>query len=144
MEPYFQEKLTERNHALDGHFSKKTLQFKRKPSKDDDDSDCDWDDECLDSELDEDGLVNVERTGVFCNDLSEFTEFLVRVRKLNIEDTMIKIGIDDGQSLLKVCMSLQSLSSIASEDQKKRSKYSEVSIFKGLMTVKPSAPKRAT
>ena len=101
-------------------------------------------DECLDSELDEDGLVNVERTGVFCNDLSEFTEFLVRERKLNVEDTMIKIGIDDGQSLLKVCMSLQSLSSIAAEDQKKRSKYSEVSIFKVLMTVKPSAPKRAT
>ena len=133
MTPNFKEKLPKRNHALDNHFTKKTLQFKRKHVPDDED-DSDEVMEGLEPDVDEDGFIKVERTGVFCKDITEFTNFLIDERALDPNDTTIKIGIDDGQNLLKVCMSLQSLTKIASEDKKARSTYADVSIFSCLFT----------
>ena len=60
VEPNLREALTEKNHQLDELFEVKTLLMKKKPKKNNDDKDTNPDE----TPLDENGYLNVKRTGV--------------------------------------------------------------------------------
>ena len=94
--PHLKANLTASNHILDDHFVQKEINMKFKPKKKKDD-DSDHSDDEDDLVVGEDGLVNIKREGVFCKDLDAFTNFLIDERGLNPDDTMIKVGMDDGQ-----------------------------------------------
>ena len=122
--------MTARNHYLDPHFKKVELDLKFKPAKKDlaDSEDEISDDEGDDTvKVDENGCIDIKRVGVFINDLDEFVAHLIVHRALDPEKTLVKIGLDDGQGIFKVCMSLQSYQSASKEPTPKRSKYSDVS-----------------
>ena len=51
---------------------------------------------------------------------------LMLLRVLDPVSTLVKIGLDDGQGIFKVCMSLQSYLTASEEARPKRAKYSDV------------------
>ena len=77
-------------------------------------------------ELDEDGLRNIERPLVFCNDPEEFIYTVVMDRHLDPEDVTVKLGLDDGQKILKVTAQVLTQQTEDTDESKgKRAKYSE-------------------
>ena len=123
--------MTARNHYLDSHFKKVNLDLKFKPAKkdlaDSDDETSEEEDDL--AELDENGCIDIKRVGVFTNELDEFVAHLMVHRVLDPETTLVKIGLDDGQGIFKVCMSLQSYETAREETKPKRAKYSDVCGF---------------
>ena len=124
--------MTDRNHYLDEHFRKVELDLKFKPAKkdiedsDDDDSEDEIGEKVV---LDENGCVDIKRVGVFTTELDEFVAHLMQLRVLDPETTIVKIGLDDGQGIFKVCLSLQTLTPAQDQIKPKRAKYSDVIIF---------------
>ena len=73
----------------------------------------------------EDKLEEVERPVVFCNDTKSFIYDIILERGLPIDNSLVKIGIDDEQGILKV--NVQVVSKEGQTDEKQtRSKYNEV------------------
>ena len=100
------------------------VKLKHKPKKKKDDSDS----EESDSNLDEDGLLDILRPVVVCTDPQEFLHKVMLERNMEVEKTDIKIGADDGQKIFKI--NVQLMSKIQEEvelDSKSRASYSEVS-----------------
>ena len=115
-----------RNHFLDGHFKKVDLKLKFKPpKKNSDDSESEQEEE-TNVKVDKDGCIDIQRVGIFTNELDELVAHLMLDRVLDPESTLVKIGLDDGQGIFKICMSLQSYISASEENQPKRSRYSDV------------------
>jgi hypothetical protein len=122
------EEMKARNHFLDGHFKKVDLKLKFKPhKKNSDDSESEQEEEEMNVKVDKDGCIDIQRVGIFTNELDEFVAHLMLDRVLDPESTLVKIGLDDGQLIFKICMSLQSYISASEENQPKRARYSDVS-----------------
>ena len=51
--------------------------------------------------------MTVERVGVYCNDCDSLLKEVLSVREMNPHETTVLVGLDDGQGLLKVCMTVQ-------------------------------------
>ena len=94
--------------AMDEFFQTVDLDLKFKPPKkqnngSDYESDAEEDD--LDDEptveLDEDGFIDIKRAGVFTTDLDEFVSYLMVHRVLDPATTLVKIGLDDGQVVIR-------------------------------------------
>ena len=49
----------------------------------------------------------MERIGVFCNDCDSLLKEFMSIREMNPHETTVLVGLDDGQGLLKVCMTVQ-------------------------------------
>ena len=99
--------MTERNHYMDKHFRKVDLDLKFKPAKkDSEDSDDNSEDEYDKAVKDENGCVDIKRVGVFTNELDEFVAHLMQLRVLDPNTAILKIGLDDGQGIFKVCLFL--------------------------------------
>ena len=119
------ESRVEQNHCLDDLFEGRMVKLKHKPKKKKDDSDS----EESDSNLDEDGLKDILRPVVVCTDPQEFLHKVMLERNMDVENTDIKIGADDGQKIFKI--NVQLMSKIQEEvelDSKSRASYSEVSL----------------
>ena len=119
------ESRVEQNHCLDDLFEGRMVKLKHKPKKKKDDSDS----EESDSNLDEDGLKDILRPVVVCTDPQEFLHKVMLERNMDVENTDIKIGADDGQKIFKI--NVQLMSKIHEEvelDSKSRASYSEVSL----------------
>ena len=105
------EEIKTRNNFLDGHFKKVDLNLKFKhPKKNSEDSDSEQ----------EESNVEVDKDG--CIKRNELDEFVAS----DAESTLVKIGLDDGQGIFKICLSLQSYISASEENQPKRARYSDV------------------
>merc|ERR1711872_1101262 len=85
-------------------FSVKKLQMKIKQKQK---AETDPKDVGIAPDLDEKGYVTVERIGVFCNDCDSLLKKLLSIREMNPHETTVLVGLDDGQGLLKVCMTVQ-------------------------------------
>ena len=119
------ESRVEQNHCLDDLFEGRMVKLKHKPKKKKDDSDS----EESDSNLDEDGLKDILRPVIVCTDPQEFLHKVMLERNMDVENTDIKIGADDGQKIFKI--NVQLMSKIQEEvelDSKSRASYSEVSL----------------
>ena len=95
------------NHSLDDLFHGKYMSLKYKPKKrkDDDTSEDEVED---DMELDAEGCLNIDRPVVVCRDPQELVAKVMHDRNMNPENTLIKIGADDGQGLFKLNVQLMS------------------------------------
>ena len=69
--------------------------------------------------------VKVEIPVVFAKDTEELACLVMKERNLDPGNTTVQVGIDDGQGLLKVMMSLKESSLGEESVSKKKSKYSE-------------------
>ena len=121
--------LEARNHSLDPLFDCRDTMFKQKPKKkkksNGDEEDDDEDERSDDENMDDDGIRNIERPLVVCNDPQDFLYGVMMDRNMDPEETMVKIGLDDGQSIFKVTAQL--VTPAIEEDTKgKRDKYAEV------------------
>ena len=96
--------------------------------------------------LDERGRKTVMRTGVMilinrnlhhlikfqvvCNDPDQLVQTKIAEAGLDIHKAMVKVGLDDGQGMLKVCATIEELQDEAEEGSKKRRAcYKDVRIF---------------
>lgn len=70
VEPKLKAALTARNHMLDNLFSEMTLAMKKKPKAKKDSDDKESESSAKPLELDEDGYLTVERTGVMLKSVS--------------------------------------------------------------------------
>ena len=121
------EDRVETNHSLDDMFEGRLVKLKLKPKKKKDD-DSDSDDSESDSEYDEDGLKDIVRPVALCKDPREFIYRVMMERNLDIENTDIKIGADDGQQIFNINVQLVSKDQPELEaDPKTRASYSDVS-----------------
>ena len=119
------EEIKTRNNFLDGHFKKVDLNLKFKPPKNNSE-DSDSEQEESNVEVDKDGCIDIKRVGIFTNERGEFVSHLMLHRVLDAESTLVKIGLDDGQGIFKICLSLQSYMSASEESQPKKARYSDV------------------
>ena len=63
----------------------------------------------------------VERTLVYCHDISGLIDHIYQHRELSQEDRYyIKIGIDGGRSFLKVCLNLEKYDNFTSQDNQNK------------------------
>ena len=74
--------------------------------------------------MDEYGLIDTERPVVFCQDPKSFIYNIMMERNMDIDNTLIKIGIDDGQGILKINVQITEHGS-SGDCSKSRSKYSD-------------------
>ena len=80
VEPYLQIGLSLRNHQLENMFYMKTMDMKVKPKKVHDKQIIE---EGQESIIDGEGLLTVNRPGIFVRDVTSFTKFLVSERSLD-------------------------------------------------------------
>ena len=109
------EARTEMNHSLDQYFDVRQVNLKEKPKKLEDDDIDKWTDN-----VDEDGHHDIVRPVVVCKDVKEFIYHIMMERNLDPEDTVVKIGADDGQKIFKLNVQLLKRSQDVEDD-----KYSE-------------------
>ena len=112
----------EQNHSLDNLFEGRMIKLKRKPKKK---KDLDSDSDESDCELDENGMQDIVRPAVLCTDPQEFLYKVMMERNMDVQNTDIKIGADDGQKIFKINVQLMSKIEKQSEPPS-RSSYSEV------------------
>ena len=115
----------EQNYSLDHLFEGRMVKLKHKPKKKKDDDDDD-DSEESDSELDQDGLKDIVRPVVVCSVPQEFIYKVMMERNMDIDNTDIKIGADDGHNIFKINVQLVSKEQKDSTS-KSRASYSDVS-----------------
>merc|ERR1719186_1373133 len=101
------EDRVEQNYSLDHLFEGRMVKLKHKPKKKKDDDDDD-DSEESDSELDQDGLKDIVRPVVVCSVPQEFIYKVMMERNMDIDNTDIKIGADDGHNIFKINVQLVS------------------------------------
>ena len=137
VEPQLKSALFERNHKLDSLFTVKTLAMKKKPKKADDSAKSSSEIQAEarlrenTESLDESGYITILRTGVVCNDCDSLVKDTLSVRGFNPHESSVLVGLDDGQGMVKIYVTVQSnkVDSAADNDileDKKRSHYSEV------------------
>ena len=128
VESHVKSKLFERNHQLDDLFDVRTLPMKQKVKKGGNPEDGEV--------LDERGRKTVMRTGgiilnnknfyhliklkVVCNDPDQLVQTKIAEAGLDIHKAMVKVGLDDGQGMLKVCATVEELQDEPAEGSKKR------------------------
>ena len=112
----------ERNHSLDHLFEPKTLEFKSKPKKGDDEDSNDYTED--DQLLDENGLKTIIRPAAVCTDIKELVYSTMMMRNMTPDNTAIKVGADDGQGILKITLQLLTKDKVEKEEE--RAKYSQV------------------
>ena len=97
------------NHSLDDLFHGKYMSLKYKPKKrkDDDTSEDEVENE-NDLDLDTEGCLDIDRPVVVCKDPKELVAKVMLDRSMDPENTLIKIGADDGQGLFKLNVQLLS------------------------------------
>ena len=119
----------ERNHSLDHLFEGRMLKLKLKPKKKKaTDSDSESEVEDSDSVLDSDGCKDILRPAAICTDPEELIYKFMLERGLDMENTDIKIGADDGQGIFKLNVQLVSKKKESLDvDTKSRASYSSVS-----------------
>ena len=78
------------------------------------------------SELDQDGLKDIVRPVVVCSVPQEFIYKVMMERNMDIDNTDIKIGADDGHNIFKINVQLVSKEQKDSTS-KSRASYSDVS-----------------
>ena len=78
--------------------------------------------------MDEDGLKDILRPVVVCTDPQEFLHKVMLERNmLDVANTDIKIGADDGQKIFKINVQLMSKSLEDELEPRSRAYYSDVS-----------------
>ena len=125
MEPNLKNALYERNHRLDDIFTISTLQMRKKVKKDKTVGEVKNKVDNEKSEpLEKDGVKIVNRTGVglilvicmnihlifiqvFCNDCDGLVQEALKVRGHKPHDSTVLVGLDDGQSIMKICTTIQ-------------------------------------
>jgi len=117
------EDRVEQNYSLDHLFEGRMVKLKHKPKKKKDDDDDD-DSEESDSELDQDGLKDIVRPVVVCSVPQEFIYKVMMERNMDIDNTDIKIGADDGHNIFKINVQLVSKEQKDSTS-KSRASYSD-------------------
>lgn len=129
VEPGSREDRVERNHSLDHLFEGRMLKLKLKPKKKKaTDSDSESEAEDSDSVLDSDGCKDILRPAAICTDPEELIYKVMLERGLDMENTDIKIGADDGQGIFKLNVQLVSKKKESLDvDTKSRASYSSVS-----------------
>jgi hypothetical protein len=114
----------EQNHSLDNLFEGRMVKLKRKPKKK---KDPDSDSDESDCELDEDGMQDIVRPVVLCTDPQEFLHKVMMEINMDVQNTDIKIGADDGQKIFKINVQLMSKNDNEKySEPQPRSSYSEV------------------
>ena len=68
---------------------------------------------------------DVEKTVVYAKDVEELAGFVMKERNLAPENSVVQIGLDDGQGLFKVLMSVKAKDTATEEPKAKKTKYSE-------------------
>ena len=131
VDPYFREAMQERNHAFENFFRHEKVRFmeyytpdaegpafgedgsrKKKPQKQ---------------------LRPVEKSLAYCTDVNAFVTEIIAERGLDPERTIVQIGLDDGQGLIKVMMTIKTLEDdqhLVLMDKKRRSSYSDYAPLK--------------
>ena len=120
----------ERNHSLDDMFEGRMVKLKQKPKKQkkkDSDSETDSGDETESEALDHEGCRDIVRPVALCSDPQEFIFKVMQERHVDIDNTDIKIGLDDGQNILKINVQLVSKDK-PHHPSSRRASYSDVSI----------------
>ena len=115
------------NHSLDSLFEGKHMQLKHKPKKKKTDISEEEDSSDEEVELDDEGCLDIVRPVVICSDPGEFIAKVIVERNMDPEQTVIKIGADDGQGLFKLNVQLLSREGETGSDG--RAKYSDVSRY---------------
>ena len=101
------------------------MQHKHKPKKKTADNSEEGDSSDEEIELDDEGCVDIVRPVVICSDPAEFIAKVMVERNMDPENTVIKIGADDGQGLFK--LNVQLFSREGETSTSGRAKYSDVS-----------------
>ena len=70
-------------------------------------------------------IMEFRREGVLVKDFKAWTNMVVEHRALNIDNTMIQLGFDDGQGILKLMQTIKSLDIPTYECGYGKRKYSE-------------------
>ena len=117
------ESRVDQNHCLDDLFEGRMVKLKHKPKKKKEDSET----EESDSDLDEDGLKDILRPVVVCTDPQEFLHKVMLERNMDVANTDIKIGADDGQKIFKINVQLMTKSLEDELEPRSRASYSDVS-----------------
>ena len=121
VEPHLQIGLSLQNHQLENMFYMKTMDMKVKRKKVHDKQIIE---EGQESVVDGEGLLTVNRPGIFVRDVTSFTKFLVSERSLDPHDHVVQFGFDDGQGVLKI-MEIVKSNDISQNTEKERSRYSD-------------------
>ena len=111
-----QKQMTERNKKLADHFETKVLQQQKYVTEDSDENESK-------KKKKKKVKVNVEKPAVITKNVDELAAFVMEERNLSPETSEIQIGIDDGQNLVKVMMTIKDKDKL--EPDKKKMKYSE-------------------
>ena len=110
------------NKSLDYLFEGKIINLKYKPkAKKDSSSEIEESTE----NIDDDGLTDIIRPAVVCCDPQELVYKIMMERNMDIDNTIVKVGADDGQGIFKINVQLLSKNPEVTEDNL-RSTYSEV------------------
>ena len=83
---HLNKKLYEINHVFDSYFEELPLQFVAK----------------LRGKL----IEQSEQCTVVCNNILLFIDSVIEVRKLDVTNTLMRIGMDGGGGVLKICLSI--------------------------------------
>ena len=67
----------------------------------------------------------VEKTVAYAKDVEGLAQLVMEERNLDPDNVVVQIGIDDGQGLVKIMMSIKEKDAEAPKTKKKKSKYSE-------------------
>ena len=95
IEPNFKKKMVEETHKIDHFFELETISFAKTTVK-------------------KDGtkiLENEDQLVVVTKDISQLIDEVIDLRKLDVNNVVIRVGMDGGGGFLKVCLSLFELSS---------------------------------
>ena len=103
------------------------MQLKHKPKKKKTDISEEEDSSDEEVELDDEGCLDIVRPVDICSDPGEFIAKVIVERNMDPEQTVIKIGADDGQGLFKLNVQLLSREGETGSDG--RAKYSDVSRY---------------
>ena len=118
------ENRRQQNHSLDHLFEEKVITRKEKPRREKDNEADEHGDSSEDECLDDQGLRDIERPVDVCKDPNVLIYTAMRARNVDPDNTLVKIGADDGQQIFKINVQLTKYDDCESE--KDRTTYSQV------------------